>query len=243
VDPLSDVYQSLSPYNYCLNRPVVYVDPDGKNPIVTGIIGGLVSVGVSYAYTKLSTEDEWEWKSDGISSFSGGFMIGSGTALLTGLGYSTIKILGYEAINTAIGAGMESSLKSSFEHDFSYLETSSDMVIGLLTGSFRSKMDFGIKEFMNKYGDKTIESLTKSQFNEYLDIQEKYWKAQITSKGIKSGGKEFKKQLGKLMNQSRDFKLSEIESVKGAVKVTGSKINDISLESLQQYTDEKTFEK
>jgi len=30
VDPMSDKYPSLSPYNYCANNPVILVDPDGK---------------------------------------------------------------------------------------------------------------------------------------------------------------------------------------------------------------------
>jgi len=30
VDPMSDKYPSMSPYNYCANNPVMLVDPDGK---------------------------------------------------------------------------------------------------------------------------------------------------------------------------------------------------------------------
>jgi len=30
VDPLSDKYPSMSPYNYCANNPVMLVDPDGR---------------------------------------------------------------------------------------------------------------------------------------------------------------------------------------------------------------------
>ena len=31
VDPMSDKYPSLSPYNYCANNPVILVDPDGRD--------------------------------------------------------------------------------------------------------------------------------------------------------------------------------------------------------------------
>jgi len=31
VDPLSDKYPSLTPYNYCANNPVILVDPDGRD--------------------------------------------------------------------------------------------------------------------------------------------------------------------------------------------------------------------
>ncbi|MBM6672178.1 hypothetical protein H6B14_15715, partial [Phocaeicola coprophilus] len=29
VDPLGEKYVNLSPYNYCVNNPLVYVDPNG----------------------------------------------------------------------------------------------------------------------------------------------------------------------------------------------------------------------
>ncbi len=35
VDPMSDKYPSMSPYNYCANNPVILVDPDGKDCEVT----------------------------------------------------------------------------------------------------------------------------------------------------------------------------------------------------------------
>lgn len=42
VDPLvEDLYQ-WSPYVYCLNNPVKYVDPDGEFPWVAALVGGAV---------------------------------------------------------------------------------------------------------------------------------------------------------------------------------------------------------
>jgi len=39
VDPMSDKYPSLSPYNYCANNPVILVDPDGKDIYIFNLDG------------------------------------------------------------------------------------------------------------------------------------------------------------------------------------------------------------
>ena len=43
-DPLSEKYYGISPYAFCNNNPVNFVDPDGEHPIVVGaVIGGAIS--------------------------------------------------------------------------------------------------------------------------------------------------------------------------------------------------------
>jgi RHS repeat-associated protein len=37
-DPLQEKFYSWSSYNYCMNNPLKYVDPDGKNPIIPALI-------------------------------------------------------------------------------------------------------------------------------------------------------------------------------------------------------------
>lgn len=36
MDPMAEKYYSISPYAYCMNNPVRYVDPDGRDGMVTG---------------------------------------------------------------------------------------------------------------------------------------------------------------------------------------------------------------
>jgi len=36
IDPLCEKYYWISPYTYCLNNPIKYVDPDGRDGMVTG---------------------------------------------------------------------------------------------------------------------------------------------------------------------------------------------------------------
>ena len=46
--PNTETPLSFNPYLYCLNNPLAYVDPDGKNPVVIAGIGGIVSFGLDY---------------------------------------------------------------------------------------------------------------------------------------------------------------------------------------------------
>jgi len=45
VDPLSDKYPSMSPYNYCANNPVILVDPDGEDIWELDEVGKLTNIG------------------------------------------------------------------------------------------------------------------------------------------------------------------------------------------------------
>jgi len=44
VDPLADQFAPYSPYNYCLNNPVLLIDPDGRSPIRGVITIGRIGV-------------------------------------------------------------------------------------------------------------------------------------------------------------------------------------------------------
>lgn len=67
IDPLCEKYYSLSPYNYCGNNPMFFVDPNGKEPIYDrlgnrlGITndGFLGETGMLYVY--LGKEKDIDW--------------------------------------------------------------------------------------------------------------------------------------------------------------------------------------
>ena len=48
LDPQSDKFPNISPYNYCNWNPVKLKDPDGEFPFVTNIVGAAISMFVEY---------------------------------------------------------------------------------------------------------------------------------------------------------------------------------------------------
>jgi len=53
VDPMSDKYPGMSPYNYCMNNPVIFVDPDGRDyETVIDEKAGTITIVAKYYTTK-----------------------------------------------------------------------------------------------------------------------------------------------------------------------------------------------
>ena len=51
VDPMSDKYPSLSPYAYCMNNPVILVDPDGNYTRLGAILRNFFKKGQGVSYS------------------------------------------------------------------------------------------------------------------------------------------------------------------------------------------------
>ena len=62
VDPLSDKYPHISPYAFCGNNPIKFVDPDGRFPLISPLIGYL-----ALARTMESSQRNHEVKTVGYS--------------------------------------------------------------------------------------------------------------------------------------------------------------------------------
>ncbi len=80
VDPMWEKYPSLNPYNYCVNNPIILLDPDGERPWFahekTKVLSGLRAAEVRYfkelgrdqaLYDKgLQTTEGWRYFDPGI---------------------------------------------------------------------------------------------------------------------------------------------------------------------------------
>lgn len=73
VDPLAEKYHSFSSYNYCVNNPILYVDPDGRDGAVTGIgtQDDPYIVSANYYYYGLS-KDQIKGLNSSISDYNNG---------------------------------------------------------------------------------------------------------------------------------------------------------------------------
>ena len=71
IDPAASSWDGVSPYAGMLNNPVSYVDPDGRNPIIIGMmIGGTAGFGIGYASGLRGNEL--------VASTLGGMALGAG---------------------------------------------------------------------------------------------------------------------------------------------------------------------
>jgi len=87
VDPKASSYPGLTPYNYCANSPVVYVDPNGENPWAALGLNLLVSA-ITYVVNVASSPggfENWDWGQFAFSTLlgaaTGAFSMGIGNAV------------------------------------------------------------------------------------------------------------------------------------------------------------------
>jgi RHS repeat-associated protein len=81
-----DFSQSFNRYSYCINNPLIYVDPSGEwfviDDLIAAGVGGLVNIGVNIFNGNLSGMGFWETVGKGAAAFGAG--AASGTLALYG---------------------------------------------------------------------------------------------------------------------------------------------------------------
>lgn len=101
MDPKSEGFQGVTPYNSMFNNPIGYTDPNGDIP--APVVSGLISAGINVAgYLLTHKKEEWDLAGIGFSAlwgFANGLIFGSpfgGEGLLTGGSIAT------NAVNVSI---------------------------------------------------------------------------------------------------------------------------------------------
>jgi RHS repeat-associated protein len=77
VDPMSDKYPNLTPYNYCANNPVILVDPDGRD-WVEREVEGRKEVYYDRSVKSQSDVNEKYGKDSGVKHLADGSQVGNG---------------------------------------------------------------------------------------------------------------------------------------------------------------------
>ncbi len=107
VDPLAEKYYSVSPYSYCLNNPVYYVDPDGRfvGTAIGVIIGG--ATGAYQAYR--NGTDIWAGAAEGaVAGAITGAAVDIAVAATFATGGGALVAIGAGAVAGAAGGAIGS---------------------------------------------------------------------------------------------------------------------------------------
>jgi len=121
VDPKAHLYPSLTPYNYCLNSPVMYIDPNGEwvHIVVGAVIGGVMNW--------IANGAEFTWQGLGyfaVGAAAGALSAGIGAGVnvaMTG-GSFAAGFVGASSVagvaSTGFGAGFITGFTAGFSGSF-----------------------------------------------------------------------------------------------------------------------------
>jgi RHS repeat-associated protein len=234
VDPLAEDLPGLSPYNYCLNNPVVHNDPEGKIPPLI-IAWAVVEIGLA-VYDAYETYQTLKDKEASGAEKTVAVLATVGGAFLPGGGYGTagkkitkevVETVTEKAVKETIqkGAkesaqvGLQQSGKKPIKH---HLATNKNNVSTARGGPWtpRFKKFFeGAGLNINKSPENIVELM--EHHGPHPEAYHKYIFDNLATatKGLRSGTKQYKEAVVKTLN-----KLAK------EAKTKGTKINKLLIE-------------
>ncbi|GJM65027.1 SpvB/TcaC N-terminal domain-containing protein [Persicobacter diffluens] len=233
VDPKAEKLLDQSPYNYALNNPVIYQDPNGEFPWLTGFIGAGVNITVGYASAKIKGEKYSGM--DALRDGAIGFAVGSGAALLApALGLTSATTLGGKIISGAIvgsSTGMTSNaltqkwnISAGKQEEWNNSQFVTSGIVGVFSGSASAGMGAAANKFMSKVGNKMFKEFTEKELKQYTNIQAKYLKKNFERLyGRKFKKSIFERALKEKVDVWSELKTTEIDAFKFTVEEGGSK--------------------
>ncbi|MEM9050861.1 MAG: SpvB/TcaC N-terminal domain-containing protein, partial [Bacteroidota bacterium] len=172
VDPMAEKYQGWSPYNYTLQNPVIYIDPDGQ-AVHLGIIAG---VGALVGATVGVITTEGNWKDKTVAGAKGGIS-GAGAAFVGGVAVTAgVSAFGVAVFSGVTGAGLDQAMEAISGGEVSSSDFGVDAALSLIPipGS----------EKLKKFAGKAIDGKSLNQYKREFGDQLKYkmswkkWKAE-----------------------------------------------------------------
>ena len=168
-DPLSEKYYGISPYAFCNNDPVNFVDVDGEDPTLAArmalgaAVGGAISGTVAIIKGKSFTEV--------VAATAGGAVDGAIGAMGGKIASKIASKLVSNAVNLAAGTGggtignlVEQGINIAFgnQHELDRTEIAVSTAFGAMTGTINAAAETMGKHMEDIYSsDETVKSITK----------------------------------------------------------------------------------
>ena len=207
-DPMAENLNPWSPYIYCLNNPIAYVDKNGEIPFLTNLIGAAVGAGVEYigqVATNILTDPKIQFSDFtnidiadiGIAAGEG-FITSGGSAVRNAFAKAAVSV-GSEALQNAVDINASSKEGVSLKiHNTT--EVVSNTAIGLLGGEIK--------------------------MNKKINIMD----TQTTNKAVKNA-------RAKQHKQGKPFSSSQVQQVRANNKKKNQMINEVNTTISEQINE------